>query len=223
MVAESIPFKEQIPVVVCAADPLSRAGIVSQLRRVHGFTIVSLNETSDDAVALMVADAMSDDVAAELRVLRGRGVSRVVLLVARVDDRDLLAAVEAGASGVIRRSEATAGNMAAHFHQAHHSRYGYSQTNNVVEIVSARLRSFGVVEKLPLTKIKSGKTKPHGEVTAHLGGRKTTVALYRREELFANTKLITPCIVTEYSATTLIDANSKAWIDGFGNLLIECL
>jgi DNA-binding NarL/FixJ family response regulator len=36
-----------------------------------------------------------------------------VLLVARVDDRDLLAAVEAGASGVIRRSEATAGNMAA--------------------------------------------------------------------------------------------------------------
>jgi len=113
MVAESIPFKEQIPVVVCAADPLSRAGIVSQLRRVHGFTIVSLDEAADDAVALMVADAMSDDVAAELRVLRGRGVSRVVLLVARVDDRDLLAAVEAGASGVIRRSEATAGNMAA--------------------------------------------------------------------------------------------------------------
>src|SRR5262245_54607051 len=113
MVAESIPFKEQIPVVVCAADPLSRAGIISQLRRVHGFSIVSLDESDDDAVALVVADAMSDDVAAELRGLRGRGVSRVVLLVARVDDRDLLAAVEAGASGVIRRSEATGGNMAA--------------------------------------------------------------------------------------------------------------
>src|SRR5262245_66366441 len=103
MVAESIPFKEQIE-VVCAADPLSRAGIISQLRRVHGFAIVALDDADDDAVALVVADAMSDDVAAELRALRGRGVSRVVLLVARVDDRDLLAAVEAGAAGRSRRS-----------------------------------------------------------------------------------------------------------------------
>jgi DNA-binding NarL/FixJ family response regulator len=113
MVAEPIPFREQIPVVVCAADPLSRAGIISQLRRVNGFTIASVDDPPADAVALVVADGMSDDVAADLRALRGRGVARVVLLVARVDDRDLLAAVEAGASGVIRRSEATAGNMAA--------------------------------------------------------------------------------------------------------------
>jgi N-methylhydantoinase A/oxoprolinase/acetone carboxylase beta subunit len=88
--------------------------------------------------------------------------------------------------------------------------------------VSARLRSFGVVEKLPLTKIKVGKTKPHGEVNLYLHGRKTTAALYKREDVFANTNLKTPCIVTEYSATTLIDADSKARIDGFGNLLIEC-
>jgi len=117
----------------------------------------------------------------------------------------------------------TSGDLAAEFHRVHRERYGYAQEQSEIEIVSARLRSFGVVEKLPLTKIKSGKTKPHGEVNAHLGGRKTTVALYRREELFANTKLITPCIVAEYSATTLIDADSKARIDGFGNLLIECL
>jgi N-methylhydantoinase A len=117
----------------------------------------------------------------------------------------------------------TTGDLATEFHRVHRERYGYAQEHSEIEIVSARLRSFGVVEKLPLTKIKSGKTKPHGEITAHLGGRKTTVALYRREELFANTKLITPCIVTEYSATTLIDADSKARIDGFGDLLIECL
>jgi N-methylhydantoinase A len=117
----------------------------------------------------------------------------------------------------------TTGDLATEFHRVHRERYGYAQEHSEIEIVSARLRSFGVVEKLPLTKIKSGKTKPHGEITAHLGGRKTTVALYRREELFANTKLITPCIVAEYSATTLIDADSKARIDGFGNLLIEIL
>ena len=112
-------------------------------------------------------------------------------------------------------------DLGAEFHRVHRERYGYAQEQSEIEIVSARLRSFGVVEKLPLTKIKSGKTKPHGEVSIFLHGRKTTAALYRREELFANAKLMTPCIVTEYSATTLIDADSKARIDSFGNLLIE--
>ena len=113
MVAEPIPFKEQIPVVVCAADPLSRAGITSQLRRAHGFSVAPVEEPPSGAVALVVADAMNDDVASDIRALRGRGVARIVLLVSRLDDRDLLAAVEAGVSGVVRRSEATAGNMAA--------------------------------------------------------------------------------------------------------------
>jgi DNA-binding NarL/FixJ family response regulator len=112
MVAEPIPFREQIPVVVCATDPLSRAGIVSQLRRTQGFSIAAIDDAPGGAVALFVADAMTDDVAGELRALRGRGIVRIVLLVARVDDRDLLAAVEAGVSGVVRRNEATAGNLA---------------------------------------------------------------------------------------------------------------
>jgi N-methylhydantoinase A len=117
----------------------------------------------------------------------------------------------------------TVGNLAAEFHRVHRERYGYAQEQSEIEIVSARLRSFGLVEKLPLTKIRSGRTKPHGEVIAYLDGRKTTVALYRRDELSAGAKLQTPCVVTEYSATTLIDADWKARIDGFGNLLIEFL
>jgi N-methylhydantoinase A len=114
----------------------------------------------------------------------------------------------------------TTGDLAAEFHRAHRERYGYAQEQSEIEIVSARLRSFGLVEKLPERRIEAGKNKPHGNVTAHLGGRKMSVALYKRDELFANTKLQTPCIVTEYSATTLIDADAKARIDEFGNLLI---
>jgi N-methylhydantoinase A len=115
----------------------------------------------------------------------------------------------------------TAGDLVAEFHRVHRERYGYAQEQSEIEIVSARLRSFGVVEKLPLTEIQSGKTKPHGEVSMYLHGRKTTAALYRRDDLCAGARLRTPCIVTEYSATTLIDTDSKARIDGFGNLLIE--
>jgi N-methylhydantoinase A len=111
--------------------------------------------------------------------------------------------------------------LAREFHRVHRERYGYAQENSEIEIVSARLRSFGLVEKLPQRKIGSGKTKPHSQVDMYLKGRKATAALYRREELLAGTKLQTPCVVTEYSATTLIDADSKARIDDFGNLMIE--
>src|SRR5262249_12741799 len=42
----------------------------------------------------------------------------------------------------------TSGDIAGAFHRAHRARYGYAQTKNVVEIVSARVRSLGLVEKL---------------------------------------------------------------------------
>jgi N-methylhydantoinase A len=119
----------------------------------------------------------------------------------------------------------TRGDLAAAFHRAHLERYGYAQQHSEIEIVSARLRSFGLVGKLPQTRIgasrQRGKTKPHHEVTAHIDGRKAAVALYKRDELPAGTKLQTPCIVTEYSATTLITSDANALVDQFGNLLIE--
>jgi DNA-binding NarL/FixJ family response regulator len=162
MVAEAIPFKEQIPVVVCAADPLSRAGIISQLRRVHGFAIASVDDPPEGAVALMVADGMDDDVASELRALRGRGIARVVLLVARVDDRDLLAAVEAGVSGVIRRSEATAGNMAAAIRSASAGEGTLSP-----DLLGRLLRQVGQLQRQVLT--------PRGLTFSGLTERETAV------------------------------------------------
>jgi DNA-binding NarL/FixJ family response regulator len=113
MVAEPIPFKAPIPVAVRAADPLSRAGIASQLRRSQGFVVVTDDDPPEEAVALVVAEDVEGKVLAEMRLLRSRGVRRIVLLVSKVDDRSLLAAAEAGVTGVIRRSEATAGNLAA--------------------------------------------------------------------------------------------------------------
>ncbi len=112
MVAEPVPFKARIPVHVSAADPLSRAGITSQLRRAQGFGVVD-GELPDDVVALVVAEDLDSTTLGEMRSLRGRGVRRILLLVSRVDDRGLLAAAEAGVTGVLRRSEATAGNLAA--------------------------------------------------------------------------------------------------------------
>lgn len=111
MVAEPVAIDRAIPVHVFAADPLTRAGIVSQLRAGHGFAVSSTEPVAADGVAVVVADEVTDPIAAEIRGLRARGVSRVILLVTFVNDKGLLAAAEAGVSGVIRRNEATAHNL----------------------------------------------------------------------------------------------------------------
>jgi N-methylhydantoinase A len=117
----------------------------------------------------------------------------------------------------------TTGDIVARFHRVHRERYGYAQENSEIEIVSARLRSFGLVPKMPLAKIAGsrGVAKAHSNVVAYFAGRKLNVGLYRRDELRGGVKLKTPCIVTEYSATTLIPVDVRAQVDQFGNILIE--
>ena len=47
------------------------------------------------------------------------------------------------------------------------------------------------------------------------------VAVYRREELHAGARLKSPCVVTEYSSTTLVPAWARAASDERGNLVVE--
>ncbi|MFN2578873.1 MAG: hydantoinase/oxoprolinase family protein [Pyrinomonadaceae bacterium] len=119
----------------------------------------------------------------------------------------------------------TTGNIAAAFHRAHQARYGYAQAKNVVEIVSARVRSTGAVEKLKEQKLKSSSSKtiatPHDFVETFFERKKIRAAVYRRQDLAAGVLLRTPCIVTEYSATTLVPGDASVNIDSYGNLIIQ--
>jgi N-methylhydantoinase A len=119
----------------------------------------------------------------------------------------------------------TAGNIAAAFHRAHRTRYGYSQQKNVVEIVSARVRSVGVVEKLKAQRLKSSVpgsvARPHEFAETYFERKKIPAAVYRREEIKTGSRLGVPCVVAEYSGTTLIPAGSKARVDAHGNLMVE--
>jgi N-methylhydantoinase A len=118
----------------------------------------------------------------------------------------------------------TTGNIGAAFHRAHNSRYGYAQIENTVEIVSARLRSAGVVDKFQIRRERirtRALARPQDLVNAYFDRKKARVAVYRREELEAGARLRTPCIVTEYSGTTLIPGASLAHVDGLGNLICD--
>ena len=119
----------------------------------------------------------------------------------------------------------TSGNIASAFHRAHLARYGYAQKHNAVEIVGARLRSIGIVEQLKLQRAPVSRARdfarPDNQREVFFGGRKVRVGVYQREALRAGSRLRSPCIVTEYSSTTLIPAGARAEVDRYSNLLIE--
>lgn len=102
---------DRIPVYVVAPDPVSRAGITSQLRSQHSVDLVGEGSLNAEAVALVVADQMDEETARVIRSLKHRAVERVVLIVTRIDDIGLLSALGAGARGVLRRNDATSENM----------------------------------------------------------------------------------------------------------------
>jgi len=116
----------------------------------------------------------------------------------------------------------TTGNIAAAFHRAHHARYGYAQTQNAVEIVSARVRSSGLVDKTKLHRknVPSTTAKSGHSVEAYFDRKRVLAAVYERGSLGAGSRLRAPCIVVEYSATALLPANVFAEVDEFENLII---
>jgi N-methylhydantoinase A len=115
--------------------------------------------------------------------------------------------------------------LAAAFHRAHLARYGYAQTESAVEIVSARLRSRGIVGRLKRERVERSAddsvVAPHKSAQVYFTVKPARVGVYEREGLGARARLKTPCVVTEYSSTTLVPAGARARVDADGNLIIE--
>jgi N-methylhydantoinase A len=63
--------------------------------------------------------------------------------------------------------------------------------------------------------------KPHDYQQVYFSSKSERTAIYKRENLQAGIKLISPCIVTEYSATTLIPRSAFASVDEFENLIVQ--
>jgi N-methylhydantoinase A len=116
------------------------------------------------------------------------------------------------------------GKVSAEFHRAHLERYGYVQ-ESLVEIVSARVRSSGLVQPLAEQETEASRGKrlaaPERTVRIIMGGKKIEAAFYQRDRLPAGARLSAPCIVSEYSSTTLVRSGCVAEVDGYGNLVIQ--
>ncbi len=71
-------------------------------------SVVEERNLNPNVVALVVADEVDDETTQQIRALKHRGLDKVVVMATRVEDGGLLAAVEAGANGFLRRSQSTA-------------------------------------------------------------------------------------------------------------------
>ena len=207
----------RIPLVIAPLAPgaLSAVGVmVADVIKDQSRTVMFRNEPKQIARLTKVFAEMEREAAA---LLRAEGFARD-----KQRHERSLAMRYRGQSFELEVRDTT-GDIAASFHRVHRERYGYAQENSEIEIVSVRLRSFGLTPKVPVTRIGAsrGVAKPDNNVVAYFGGRKLNVNVYKRDSLRGGVKLKTPCIVTEYSATTLIPADAAARVNKHGNILIE--
>lgn len=98
---------ERIATYVFADDPVSQAGIAAQLRPRPEVHIVDEGDIDNAEVAVVVADEIDPAVTRIVRAIQRNGCPRVVMIVRRLDDTAVFAALEAGACGLLRREEAT--------------------------------------------------------------------------------------------------------------------
>jgi N-methylhydantoinase A len=111
----------------------------------------------------------------------------------------------------------------AAFRQEHERRYGYSYPGREVELVTLRLRARINSRNLAMASIRRSKLTGTAsrKVSMICDGKRVVATVYARDGMQIDRRFRGPAIVTEYSATTVVPAGKKFWIDRPGNLVIE--
>ncbi len=97
---------------------MSAAGAKTQLQAHPSIEIVGPADLDRARVALVIADAVDETAARVVRAIQRDGIPRVVLVASRFDEAGVVAAVAAGVTSFLRRSEATSARLADVLRQA---------------------------------------------------------------------------------------------------------
>lgn len=100
-------MKTRTPVYVHAVDSISRIGLSTQLHTHPELCLVDEPDGEPVPVGVVVADTVEDATLDLLRSLKRTGIRRSVLIVNKMDDISLLAAIDAGVCAIAHRAEAT--------------------------------------------------------------------------------------------------------------------
>jgi DNA-binding NarL/FixJ family response regulator len=101
----------RIPIAIHTADPISRVGIATQLRAHPSLWLLDDGESAEARVSLVIADEVDDEA---IQLVRSLALHTATVVIARdIDDTALTRIVEAGARGILRRSEAVPERLVA--------------------------------------------------------------------------------------------------------------
>ncbi|WP_381793241.1 response regulator transcription factor [Streptomyces niveus] len=99
---------ERTTVALRAQDPISRAGVASQLRARPEVSIMEWDaEDVSPEVVVIVVDTVDEEALRTLRHIQRTSTCRTVLVTTDIDEQKLVSAAECGVAGVVRRAEST--------------------------------------------------------------------------------------------------------------------
>lgn len=101
----------QIITYVHGADPISQAGVVSQLRGRPEIRIVEEGRLDQATVAIVVTEQIDESATRILHGLRRGDLPHLIVVATAIDDAGLVTAAESGVAGLIRRKDATPENL----------------------------------------------------------------------------------------------------------------
>jgi N-methylhydantoinase A len=122
------------------------------------------------------------------------------------------------------------GNVIARFHDEHQRRYGYHHAGREIELVTLRLRARLLTpqQSQPESKVartrRGGKppsTAPAERAPVFFHDQAVSTPVFERGDLVPGRFMSGPAVITEYSATTVIPAGKKFWVDASANLVMK--
>jgi len=122
--------------------------------------------------------------------------------------------------------------LAPAFHAEHRRRFGHSDPQAPIEIVSFAVTATGLIDTPELPRPAAGGHEPpdeahkgarrvYFEATAPGGGGWHEAPVWHREALLAGNEIAGPAIVEEISATTVLYPGDRARVDPIGSLIVD--
>jgi DNA-binding NarL/FixJ family response regulator len=112
------PLDDTVSVLIVTKDPISRVGVERQLVGLSEVTVLAPTSGRHPDIALVVADAVDDEVLGWVRKIRKISLSRIVV-VAGVTAHTAALAAEAGANGILPRAMADSRRLAWAIQRVH--------------------------------------------------------------------------------------------------------
>jgi N-methylhydantoinase A len=172
----------------------------------------------------LLADRADPEVEAQLTELAAQGLGDLAaegIAPAQVRVEHSLDLRYLGQSSTLNLPWQGGATTAGAFHAAHLARYGH-RLDVPVELVNLRVRLAADPTLQTLPAAESSGDLP-ADPPAAVFGYRDPVSVLRRGALQANGRILGPAVVVDPFATTWLAAGWAAWLDGFGNLRLECL